>query len=130
MGNLRCHGVPLDLVTSSTIRGIQMGEISRLGWLIGVFKHSIWAYSLYFLCLLLLSISKILASSQTVHDRPRRHFVLIWIFLADPLSNYAYSHGGSRLVVCLFHQCIFCNTYEDGTLCSLLRISLWPGSHE
>jgi hypothetical protein len=50
-----------ELVTSLLIRGIQMGEISKVGWLIGLVKHAMWAYSLYFLYLLLLSISKILA---------------------------------------------------------------------
>jgi hypothetical protein len=31
------------LVTSSLIRGIQIGEISKLGWLIGFVKHAIRA---------------------------------------------------------------------------------------
>jgi hypothetical protein len=47
------------------IRGNKMGEISRMGWLIGFLKHTTGAVSLYFLYLLLLAISKILASSQT-----------------------------------------------------------------
>jgi hypothetical protein len=53
-----------ELVTSLLIRGIQVGEMSKLGWLIGLIKHAIWADSLYFLYLLLLSISENLASSQ------------------------------------------------------------------
>jgi hypothetical protein len=52
-----------ELETSLLMRGVQIGEMSRLGWLI-VVKHAIWADSLYFLYLLLLSISRILASSQ------------------------------------------------------------------
>jgi hypothetical protein len=56
--------LPCELLTSSQIRGIQIGEMSKLGWLIGLVKHAICADSLYFLFLLLLSISKILASSQ------------------------------------------------------------------
>jgi hypothetical protein len=36
------------------IRGIEMGETSRLCWLIGLVKHAAWAYSFYFLYLLLL----------------------------------------------------------------------------
>jgi hypothetical protein len=51
----------LYLVTSSLVRGIQMGEISKLGWLMGFVEHAIWADSLYFLNLLLLSTSKTLA---------------------------------------------------------------------
>jgi hypothetical protein len=46
------------------MRGIQMGEMSKLGWPIGLLKHAIWADSMYILYLLLLSISKIQSSSQ------------------------------------------------------------------
>jgi hypothetical protein len=38
--------------------GVQMGEMSRLSWLIGLVKHTVWVDSLYFLYLLLISISK------------------------------------------------------------------------
>jgi hypothetical protein len=65
MKNLSDHtNLPCELLTSLLIRGIQMGEMSKLGWLIGLVKHVIWADSLYFLHLLLLSINKILPSSQ------------------------------------------------------------------
>jgi hypothetical protein len=47
--------LPCELLTSLLIRGIQMGEMSKLGWLIGLVKHAICADSLYFLYLLLLS---------------------------------------------------------------------------
>jgi hypothetical protein len=40
-----------ELVTSMLIRGIQTGEISKLGWLIGLVKNAIWVDSLYFLYL-------------------------------------------------------------------------------
>jgi hypothetical protein len=43
---------------------LQIGEMSNLDWMIGLVMHAICADSLYFLYLLLLSISKILASSQ------------------------------------------------------------------
>jgi hypothetical protein len=36
--NLLC-----ELLTSSLIRWIQMGEMSKLGWLIGLVKYAIWA---------------------------------------------------------------------------------------
>jgi hypothetical protein len=36
------------------MRGIHIGKMSRLGWLIGLVEHAIWADSLYFLYLLLL----------------------------------------------------------------------------
>jgi hypothetical protein len=54
----------LDFLTSSLMRGIYMGEISKLGWLIGLVEHAMWADSLYFLYLLLLSTSKILAGTK------------------------------------------------------------------
>jgi hypothetical protein len=65
MENLSRHTDLLcELQTSLLMRGIQMGGMSKLAWLIGLVEHAIWADSLYFLYLLLLSISKTLASSQ------------------------------------------------------------------
>jgi hypothetical protein len=44
-----------------------MGEISKLGWMIGLVKHAKWADSLYFPYLLLISISRIIpAYSMTL----------------------------------------------------------------
>jgi hypothetical protein len=34
-------------MTSLLIMGIQMGEKSKLGWLIGLTEHAMWAASLY-----------------------------------------------------------------------------------
>jgi hypothetical protein len=60
MKNLLHHTDLLcELETSLLKRGM-----SKLGWLIGFVKHAIWPDSLNFLYLLLLSISKIIASSQ------------------------------------------------------------------
>jgi hypothetical protein len=39
--------------TSLLLRGIQMGEMPKLGWLIGLVKHAIWADSFHFLYLML-----------------------------------------------------------------------------
>jgi hypothetical protein len=63
-----------------------MGEMSKLGWLTGWVKHAMWAESLYFLYLLLLSISITLASSQP----PHRNVGLILIFVEDRLGDCAY----------------------------------------
>jgi hypothetical protein len=64
MKNLSYHTDLLgELLTSLLIRGIQMGEMSKLGWMIGLAKHAIWTDSLYFLYLLF-SISKFLPSPQ------------------------------------------------------------------
>jgi hypothetical protein len=52
MKNLSRHTDHLcELVTSLLIRGILLGEMSEMGWLIGLDKHAIWADSLYFLYL-------------------------------------------------------------------------------
>jgi hypothetical protein len=65
MKNLSRHTDLLcELVTPLFIWGIQIGEMSNLDWPIELVKHAMWANSLYFLYLLLLSVSKILASSQ------------------------------------------------------------------
>jgi hypothetical protein len=64
MKNLSRHTDLCEIETSLLIRGIQMGEMLKLSSLIGLLKHAIWVDSLYFIYLLLLSISKILASSQ------------------------------------------------------------------
>jgi hypothetical protein len=47
-----------ELVTLLLLRGIQMEAMSEMGWLIGSVKHAVWARSLHFLYLTLLSISK------------------------------------------------------------------------
>jgi hypothetical protein len=64
MENLSQHTELCELGTSLLIREIQMGEISKLGWLIGLVKHAMWADSLYFLYLLLFSIFEMIAASQ------------------------------------------------------------------
>jgi hypothetical protein len=67
MKNLSRHTYLLcEFGTSLLMKGIQIGDVSKLGWLIGLVKHAIGVDSLYFLYLLLLSISKILASSQPI----------------------------------------------------------------
>jgi hypothetical protein len=58
MKNLSDHiHVPCELLTSWMLRGVQMGKLSKLDWLIGLIMHA--------RCYLpLLSISHIQASSQ------------------------------------------------------------------
>jgi hypothetical protein len=44
MNNLSHHdGYLCELVTSLLTSGIQMKEISRLGWLVRLVKHAMWA---------------------------------------------------------------------------------------
>jgi hypothetical protein len=45
-------------------RGLKMGDLATLGWLIALTRHAIRVDALYLLHLLLLAISKILASPQ------------------------------------------------------------------
>jgi hypothetical protein len=66
-----------ELVTSLLIRGIQMGEMSKLGWLIGFLKHTIWADSLHFHPSFSLSFRSVHASSQ----------FLLHIFLLSPFTS-------------------------------------------
>jgi hypothetical protein len=61
MKNLSRHTYFLE--TLLLMREIHIKELSELGWLIGLIKHAIWADSLYFLYLLLISVFTILASS-------------------------------------------------------------------
>jgi hypothetical protein len=48
------------VAASLLIKGNQMGEVSNLGWLIGLVKHGICVSSFCFFYLLLFSVSKIL----------------------------------------------------------------------
>jgi hypothetical protein len=84
-----------------------MGEKSKLDWLIVLVQHVVWDYSLYFMLLLLLSVSKILASFQPTHDPLHRH-----VGLEDPLSNCDCVHGATRLEFYLFRQCSFCHIHK------------------
>jgi succinate dehydrogenase/fumarate reductase cytochrome b subunit len=81
-----------------------MKEMSKLGWLIRLVKHATGVNLFYFLYLLLLSISKILASSQAIQALHRLDG-LILIFLEDPLSDCTYDHEAAQLNVWLFCQC-------------------------
>jgi hypothetical protein len=49
MKDLSCHTDLCERVTSLLMKEIQMGEITKLCWLIGLVKHSIEADSLHFL---------------------------------------------------------------------------------
>jgi hypothetical protein len=49
---------------SAVITGVQMREMSKLGWLIGWSSRDIWAHSLQFLYVVLGSICKTLAHSS------------------------------------------------------------------
>jgi hypothetical protein len=57
MKNLSRHTDLLcDLETSLLMRGIRMGVMYKLGSLFGLFKHAIWADSLYFVQFLYVAV--------------------------------------------------------------------------
>jgi hypothetical protein len=58
--------LPYYLLTSFLIRGNQIGETSKLGWLTELVKQAIWAAVLYFTYLLLLPICRILTLFQLI----------------------------------------------------------------
>jgi hypothetical protein len=93
---------------------IQMGVISKVVSVVFVVKLSHKNDSLYLLYPILLEITKFLASYQTV----TRH------------SSYASSVSG-LVVCCLINVASATSTGSAVcTLCRLLWISFWPGSHE
>jgi hypothetical protein len=52
--------------TSAEITGVQMGEMSKLGWLIGWSNRDMWAASFYFLYVVLDWICRTFASFQRI----------------------------------------------------------------
>jgi hypothetical protein len=72
--------------------------MSKPDWLIELVKHAIWADSLNFLYLLLLSTSKIQLNPRLPYESLCRHIVIILIFLEDPyeitsMSMCTETHG-------------------------------------
>jgi hypothetical protein len=70
---------PYKFLISLLISGIHVEEGTELGWLIGLVKHAIWADSLHFLYLMLLSISETPASVQPTLWPSSRHAGLLLI---------------------------------------------------
>jgi hypothetical protein len=102
-----------NFFTSAVIMGVQMGEMSKLGWLIGWSSRDMWADSLYFLYMVLGSLCKTFASFQHIvvylrHARTvtSKHPPTITqqltkqCFLRAELSWAVMSHALPRLVCC------------------------------
>jgi hypothetical protein len=106
-----------------------MEEMSKLAWLIGLVKHAIWAHSLYFLYLLLLSVSKTLASFQPTLWPFHGHVGLVWTFLEDLWRMFMESHGKRSTCFANVASATFTGNATDA-LCHLLRISYRPGLRE
>jgi hypothetical protein len=104
MRKIGCHGDPLDLFTAYMIRGIHMGEICRLCWLIAVFQTN---HIGRFLAFPMLTVAFNLQYSGFILDDSMtllEPFGLIWVLPECSLSNYVYAHEAARLVVCMFQH--------------------------
>ena len=122
--------VPCCLLTSLLVRGIQVGEKSKLGWLKVFSRHAIGADSIYFLQLLLSSVWRIwLLSSIAGHLW--RHAGHILMFPDITVLYSVFVPWATQLGVCLFHQHNFCHVHMGcythsavccGSLCGLLLI--------
>jgi hypothetical protein len=65
MKNLsRQTDLPCELLSSLLIWGLQKGEVSKLGWLIQLVKHAIWADSSYVGVLIILWLFLFAAQSK------------------------------------------------------------------
>jgi hypothetical protein len=73
--------------SSAVVRGVQMGEMSMLGWLIGWSIRDMWVGSLYFLYVLFDSARPSL-HSNIFCGLLRTHVGLILAFQADPETGY------------------------------------------
>jgi hypothetical protein len=84
MKNLLDHAdFPCELLTSLPTRGLQMGEVSTLGWMIGLVKHAIWADSFIFYACCYFQFPKSQLHPSLPCDPLHRHVGLILIFLED-----------------------------------------------
>lgn len=63
----------------------------------GFARRAMRSVSSCFLYVLLLSVSKIWASSHLTYDPAYRHAGPVLIFLEGPLSNCVYAHRATRL---------------------------------
>jgi hypothetical protein len=102
--------IPCCLLTSLLVRGIKIGEKSKLGWLMVFSRHALLADSLYFLQLLLSSAWRIWLHSSIAGDlwRHARHILML------PNISVLYSvcvPWAIQLTVCLFHQHNFCHIH-------------------
>jgi hypothetical protein len=87
--------------TSAVIMGVHMGQMSKLGWLIGWSIRDMWADPLYFLQVVFGSICKTLTLFQHIWGLLHKHVVLISIFQADLVSSYICAPTSEGLPVSL-----------------------------
>jgi hypothetical protein len=116
-----------SFLTSVVITGVQMREMSKLGWLIRWSSRDMWVDSLYFLYVVFGSICKTFASFQDI----------LWPFLYACWADFDFSSKPHvRLYLCsLMHTfievCLFrqCNIHKHMGCCTHTASSaghLWP----
>jgi hypothetical protein len=102
--------------TSALMAGVQMGEMSRLGWLLGWSSRDMWVDSLYFLYVVLGSICQTFASLQ--------HTSILW-----PSSYVCWVnlHFSSKSCVRLYLSSTSATIIWDAihTLLRLLGVPHW-----
>jgi hypothetical protein len=133
MKNLsRYTDILCELETSLLMRGIYIGEMSKLVWPIGLVN---WAFHVG--GFLVFSISAVTFNLKKSYHHPslvsgplHMHAGLILIFLEDPVRICACVHGAARLEVACFANVASVIFTGNDTLCLLLRMSLRPGFHE
>jgi hypothetical protein len=78
-----------ELLTSLLMRGIQMGEISKLDWLMGLVKHVLWAKTL---CLCFLEYKAMDEVRKPTNSEHHHLYILnklrVLLFLLYQLLNH------------------------------------------
>jgi hypothetical protein len=99
--NKFCHSiytwrsVVFFFFTSAVLTGVQMGQMSKLGWLTGWCSRDIWADSLYFMCMwCLVQSARLSLLSNIFCGLLRTHVGLdfsskpyVWLYLCSLMNN-------------------------------------------
>jgi hypothetical protein len=99
-------------LSSASMMGVQMGETSELGRLIGWDTRHMWADSLYFLYVVFSSICKTFASYQHILFG-LLHIRLIFIFASDISSDFNCSPQCMLINIFLFRRCNICHNHME-----------------
>jgi hypothetical protein len=94
-----------ELVTLLLMLGVQMGEMPKLGWPIGLVKHAVWADFLVF------PIPSVTFNFQNRSFIPA-YPIILFIGMLGKFSDCAYVHRDTRQEACLFRQCSFCHIHR------------------
>jgi hypothetical protein len=119
-------GQSCSLFTSAVILGVQMGEKSKLGWLVRWSIQDMWADSLYFPYVVFGSVCKTFGSFQ-------QHFVaFLYMWANFDFSSRPCVRLYLLLKAWLFHRCNICHNHMG--CCThtalLLGTSNWSSFHQ